>query len=66
MICSVKPFFFQLLVMNTVFILLKDILRALCIDNLSYKLEKEQGLPQICNVYVATSVVSSFWVGKGA
>lgn len=28
----------------------------MCIDNLLHKLEKEQGLPQICNVYATTAV----------
>lgn len=39
--------------MNTVLILSKEILRVLCTDNLPHKLEKEQDLPQICNVYDA-------------
>ena len=35
----------------------KEALRALCMDNLPHTLEKQQGLPQICNVHAATSVV---------
>lgn len=62
MVGSVKPPFFFFFPPNCesriqCLSFLQEKLQALGIDNLPHQLEKEQDLPQFCNVYTATSVV---------